>query len=205
MFSSQLRYILLTVVLLGAVGLNVMVTGPIDRPAARWPEAAVLAPTNAAWTLSPSSVELVNGTTIVTYGYRRIADGSMATLAISTSTDPKLYRAGAEVPFAGSGFSVQSAPVGLLSLATNQGALLASRGQERWLVTYAYGERRGVLGAGAVAWGWSVFDAIAGHPNDYYKLYLMVPVTDDGEHAASRLNEVGDGLLQRIATWYGTT
>ena len=52
-------------------------------------------------------------------------------------------------------------------------AMVARHGTEQWLVMYAYGERRGLLGNGPRAWTWAIMDGLLGRPNDYYKLYLM--------------------------------
>ena len=66
------------------------------------------------------------------------------------------------------GYTVSPAPPNLVPPAPGRGALLAYRAQERWLVLYAYGERRGLLGNGAAAWGRTLLDALVGHPNDYF-------------------------------------
>src|SRR5207253_7914266 len=128
-----------------------------------WPESQALYTTNV-WSAGPQSVEhnMSSGsrTDLVTRTFRNQA-GATATLTIVTNQAPKVYGAGAEVPFLGNGYTVEPASPDLLSVAgSGVNALVARRGPERWLVIYAYGERRGLLGNGPIPWTLAIMDGI---------------------------------------------
>src|SRR5438309_585282 len=152
MQTAQLRYVFLTGVLLAGAGLHLAFGEPASAGAPRWPESESLY-TLQPWVAGPLGVEGADtGTRQVTRSYRS-PSGATAMLTLFARPDPKLYGAGAEVPFLGGGFSVEPPPPNL-GLANQAGvnALIAQRGAERWLVLYAYGERRGLLGNGAMPW-----------------------------------------------------
>ena len=129
--------------------------------------------------------------------------GAAGTLTLVASHAPKLYAAGAEVPFLGNGLAVEPASSDLVGPdEAGIGSLIARRGTERWLVLFAYGERRGLLGNGSLAWATAVVDGVLGQPNDYYKLYLMVRSDNLDESAQREVVDLARGLFPRIAAWY---
>ena len=73
----------------------------------RWPTADA---TFAVETWDPGalSVDFANGAAVITREYRR-KDSTTATLTIVTTTNPKLFGAGAELPFLGNGYAVRPA------------------------------------------------------------------------------------------------
>jgi hypothetical protein len=130
--------------------------------------------------------------------------GDTAMFSIFANQAPKLYGAGAEVPYLGNGYSVETPAVTAAASALGQGIeeLIARRGSEQWLVFYAYGERRGLLGNGPRAWALALFDGMLGRENDYYKLYLTTR-TDDWNGAVEReVGQLASRLFPRIAGFY---
>src|SRR5262249_39654910 len=145
----------------------------------RWPESDTVYETQN-WSAGPQRIAAGNnGTTLITRELTS-ASGAHATLTVVVSRTPKVYAPGPEVPFLGTGYTVENNPA--LGLRTNAvtdrydgdgvGMVTASRGNERWLAMYAYGEDRGLLGNGPLAWALALLDGGLGRPNDYYKLYL---------------------------------
>jgi hypothetical protein len=108
------------------------------------------------------------------------------------------------VPFLGTGYTVETAPIEAdLELPDGIGELVASRGSERWLVLYAYGEDRGLLGNGPLAWALALMDGVVGKPNDYFKLYLMARANGAGDAADRDVVDLARTVFPRVATWFG--
>ena len=82
------------------------------------------------------------------------------------------------------------------------GTELGSGGTERWLVMYSFGERRGLLGNGPLAWTLAVLDGIVGQPNDYYKLYLSARMNQNDQQVGLDVADLARTLFPRVATWY---
>jgi hypothetical protein len=203
MQNTQFRYLILTVLL--AAGALVM--AGFDRPreagVSRWPiEDATYAV--AGWAMGALSVDTVHGVTIITRTYRH-PDGRTATLAISTSPEAKrIYRVGAEVPFLGSGYTVDPAPPSLVTPTDGRGALLVRREAEHGLLIFGYGERRGIVGNGGMGWSAVVVDAVLGRRNDYYLARVLSTLDPNGAASVSETVGLADTLLQRLAAWYAT-
>jgi hypothetical protein len=190
--------ILAAVAALGAVVLATM--GPAG--AAPSPRFASDDATYAVsgWSLGPAEVGGRPGVAFFGREYRS-PDGVTARLSITTSPQAKsVYRAGADVPFLGSGYSVEPAPVDVVPLAPGREAVIARRGSEAWLQLASFGESRGVLGSGVQAWSLAIFDLALGHTNDYYLVRVRVPY--DGPNARAAL-ELADTLFPRLAAFYG--
>src|SRR5262249_18775339 len=129
--------------------------------------------------------------------------GAVATLTIETHQSPKLYAAGPEVPFLGSGYAVSTPPADLVPRPTDAiGSLVAQRASETWLVMYAYGERRGLLGNGPVAWTMAIGDAAFGRQNDYYKLYLSVQTSELNADLGNDVSGLAHAVFPRVQAWY---
>jgi hypothetical protein len=171
----------------------------------RWPtdEAVFGVP---GWQVGPASLEAANGDEYVTHTYEA-ADGLEVIFVITTSPAAKrVYRAGPEVPFLGSGFSISAPPTDLLTPVSGRGALLARRGEESWLELDSYGERRGLLGNGILPWALAIGDTLLGRPNDYYLTRVMVPldpVDPSAVERAGRAQNLANVLFPRLAAWYG--
>jgi hypothetical protein len=197
MQTANVRYIVLIGVLLAGAGLFAGLGEPRSNGNPRWPvsDAVYLV---EPWTASPLvAEESSNHTYLISRNYRSPA-GVTASLFMVANQAPKLYAAGAEVPFLGNGFTVAPAPADIVPLSNDGvGALVAERGTERWVMLYAYGERRGLLGNGPLPWSLAVLDGIVGTPNDYYKMYL----TARGDRMDG-VAELAHTLFPRIATWY---
>jgi hypothetical protein len=184
------RSVVLIAVLLVAATLVMATGGPRATANPRWPTSDALF-TVDGWMSGAEHVDYANGATFVSRTFVR-SDAAPSTLTVVTNTSPKLFVAGAEVPFLGTGYDVS--PV------DGRQALIASRGSERWLVVYAYGERRGLVGGGFMGWGLALFDGVFGRPNDYYKLYLTTALGEND--SAQQSVELADALFPRIANWY---
>ncbi len=107
------------------------------------------------------------------------------------------------MPFLGSGYTVAPPPADVAALeGGGVNALVAQQGTEQWLVMYAYGERRGLLGNGPLPWTLAILDSLVGRSNDYYKLYLVAR-TDRG-HAGEETDvaQLARTLFPRLGAWY---
>jgi hypothetical protein len=205
MQSTNLRAIVLAAVL--AVGAVVYVVfGKAAEPQApRWPESDAVYETQA-WIAGPQrSVEGSGGTTLITREFTS-PSGVRATLTVVVSRTPKVYAPGPEVPFLGTGYTVARSRAGEGALDHDDGVamLTASRGDERWLAMYAYGEDRGLLGNGPIAWALALLDGGLGRPNDYYKLYLTARSDNLSPQAENEVVELARTVFPRVANWYAT-
>jgi hypothetical protein len=206
MQTAHVRYVILIAALLAGAGMYAVFGEPqanVGTP--RWPDAE--APYQAEqWSTGPEVVQHNSDaghlTDLVTRTFRG-PGGMTATLTIVSSQTPKLYGSGAEVPFLGNGYTVSTAPS---DIATSEShgisTLVAQRGTEQWLVAYAFGERRGLLGNGLLPWTFAVMDGITGQPNDYYKLYLTARTDRVGLPAGRAVVQLAGTLFPRIAAWY---
>jgi hypothetical protein len=195
----------LSALLLAAAALTWVLVG--SRPTtvtAHWPAADDFF-TTPGWSPSNATLEKANGNTYITRLYRPTDGGPSMTFTLTTGPSVKtVYRAGADVPFLGSGYESQPVPPKLQAAANGHGLSLLLRGDEGWLQVYAYGERRGLLGNGAVGWTLAVFDTVLGQPNDYYLVRLLAPTgTALDADTAQRAMQLADVLFPRVAGWYG--
>jgi len=174
--------------------------GDAAAGAARWPNVDAWFAVDH-WTSGAERVEYANGATFITRSFRG-PNAATAELTIVTKPNAKLFGSGAELPFLGNGYEVGPAPASLVPPAPGREGLIARRGAERWLVVYAYGERRGLLGNGAMGWTMAIVDGLLGRPNDYYKLYLMTRTLDVDELSARESAKLAETLFPRIADWY---
>lgn len=151
------------------------------------------------WSVGAADISGRPGVAFVSRDYRS-PDGVQARFSITTSPQAKsVYRAGADVPLLGSGYSVAPAPPDVVPPVPGREAQIARRGTEAWLQLALFGERRGVFGSGVQAWSLAVFDLALGHTNDYYLARILVPYDATGPHAASQL---ADTLFPRLAAFY---
>jgi len=195
------RAVILTGLFFAAVALLVTLSAPQVEATPRFPTAEAVYGF-AGWTVSPERVEGRPGVVFVTRDFAR-GDGERARLNITTSPQAKLvYRANADVPFLGNGYSVAPAPADLVPPRAERTAQIARRGNEFWLQIATFGERRGVFGNGTAAWGLAVFDMVLGRPNDYYLARVMLPYRDATSAAAAI--ELADELFPRLAAYYGS-
>jgi hypothetical protein len=136
---------------------------------------------------------------------RYSSDGSEASAVLSvavSSQAKKVYRAGPEIPFAGTGYAVSAAPPELGVRDASWSTLVVTRGGEALLLITGQGERRGLLGNGVLAWAGATFDGIVGNPNDYFQATLVVPLTGRDDPAiARRALALADQVFGQIARW----
>jgi hypothetical protein len=167
----------------------------------RWPtEEAVFAVDG--WTADPPTIEEAWGVAHVVRAYAR-PDGTTATLVISASVEAKrLYRTEPTTAFSGAGYEVGAPPPGLVAPAAGREALLLRRGDERWLLLSAFGERRGLLGNGAAGWGAAVLDGVRGRANDYFLVRVLAPLDGAAMPARDGAVALADALFPRLAAWY---
>ncbi len=183
------------VVLMALFALTAMVlasVGPAVEGAPRWPADSGLYAVDG-WSVSPASVDASRpGLTLVTHTYSR-PDGARATLVVASSPIAKaVYRAGAAVPFLGNGYTVETLPT-----PGPREALIARRTGETWAQVAVYGEQRGQLGSGAIAWTLSTIDSILGRGNDYYLARIVLP-NDNVQDAVT----LADTLFPRLEAFY---
>jgi hypothetical protein len=67
---------------------------------------------------------------------------------------------------------------------------------------YAYGERRGLLGNGPLAWSLAMLDGVLGRPNDYYKVFLSAGAGGLNSGLAGEVSSLAGTLFPRIASFY---
>jgi hypothetical protein len=151
------------------------------------------------WRVGPADMSGRQGVAFINREYTAV-DGVQLQLGITTSPEAKsVYRAGADVPFLGSGYSVEPAPTELVARMPGREALIARRGSQTWLQIASYGERRGLVGNGVSGWGLAIFDTLLGSPNDYY-LVRIVGLYDPV--SASDAVQLADTLFPRLSGWY---
>jgi hypothetical protein len=196
------RYIILIAALLAGAGLYAVFGEAGNSGQPRWPAADSVF-TVPSWSVEPQSVEDTGHQTALVTRVFHNAAGAVATMTIVTQPVPKLYGAGAEVPFLGSGYTVVPTPDDMAALeGGGVNALVAQRGTEQWLAMYAYGERRGLLGNGPLPWTLAVLDGIVGRSNDYYKFYLVARIDQSDPGARKDVAELARTLFPRLSAWY---
>jgi hypothetical protein len=196
--NAASRYLILAALLsVGALAFSVV--RPPATASAHWPDDDAVFMADG-WIASQQTVERYNGTQYVSRHY--VSPTQEARFVISTSTSPKgLYRAGPEIPFLGSGYTVEPAAQSLLPDGAPAAYVVRGDGAS-YLLYYAYGERRGLLGNGAVGWAAVVADAILGNSNDYYLMSVLAPVDPDDAHTAADTAKLAGALFPRVAAWY---
>jgi hypothetical protein len=197
------RYLVLTAVLLVGAALYAVIseTHGVGQP--RWPQSDAAFQADG-WATGPLKLnDDPSETALLTRVFQHGA-GATATLTLVASQTPKLYGAGAEVPFLGNGYVVEAPPQDLVPTDGNVGTLLARRGSEQWLVLYAYGERRGLLGNGVVPWTLAVADGLLGQSNDYYKMYLAARADRLDDALGRDIAQLAHTVFPRIADWYAS-
>lgn len=204
MQSTCVRALVLAAVLLLGAGLYAAV-GRRENARPRWPESDTVYLAQG-WVASAESVSNGTDTTALITREFRSPSGARATLTEVVSRAPKVYGPGPEVPFLGTGYAVEGVPAtaGSAIGASDVGTLVANRGDERWLVMYAYGEDRGLLGNGPVAWALALADGILGRPDDYYKLYLAARTDGLGPEVDDEVAALARELFPRVAAWYAS-
>ena len=172
MQGSTIRYLILTAVL----SAGALAFAALSSPASLAPRL----PTEeelffvGGWNLVGGSSGRIDDTAFITREY--VTGGAAARFVLKTGTAAKaVYRAGPEVPFLGSGFSVTPAPAKVQPMLVGMSGLIAQRGDESYLIIYAYGGRRGVFGNGPLGWSLATVDGVAAQPNDYYLMTLLAP------------------------------
>jgi hypothetical protein len=150
------------------------------------------------WQASDASLSLANGNAYLVRSYER--GGAALTFELTTGpTGKNIYRAPAEVPYLGNGYTVEAAPPSVTDrLAPSESAFVARSGARAWLEVHAYGERRGVIGNLVAGWALVAFDLVLGRSNDYYLERVVAPL-DAGPAAAV---DLAHSLFPRVSAWY---
>jgi len=107
------------------------------------------------------------------------------------------------VPFLGSGFAVDAPPANSIPEAPGRSALLVRQGNQAGALLYSYGERRGSLGNGPLAWALVGVDGVLGRSNDYYLASVLVPYDTGAMKVRSDFVDLSNVILPRLAAWYG--
>jgi hypothetical protein len=202
--QSQLRRyaILIGALLVGAALAAVLGTAP-PPSAARWPADTATYDVEG-WTVGPLNAFARNDIHYAERMYQRTDGLLTAEFSLATSPEAKVIdRTGPDVPFLGSGYSVEDAQLPLM-MQPNTGALIVRHDSARWLALHAYGERRGLLGNGIAGWSMVALDAVLGLSNDYYKLYVVAPIDNVDSAASHDTMLLAETLFTRVANWYAT-
>src|SRR4051794_12331407 len=135
MQGSVVRCLILAALFAGSAFILGAIDGPRTASAARWPaQDAFFGVTG--WMNRQQVVESRSGIPLVSREYFD-ERGFPSPLLIMTTPDAKrISRAGADVPFLGSGHVVDQAPPSLVPPARDRGALIAQREDQTWLVLY---------------------------------------------------------------------
>jgi hypothetical protein len=208
MSSSAQRLILLLALLVGGLlaagGAN---AERADSSAARWPTDDSVY-TVQEWSAGPLAVldtQLGDRPgALLSRAYRHDADAVAAQFALWTVPQPRarmLFRKGPDRDYLGAGYVTEPAPLDLVPPAAGRDVIVARRGTESVLLVYAYGERRGLLGAGPMAWLLAELDAILDARNDYFLARVAVRFDDD-PRIAQAATSLADALFPRVASWY---
>jgi hypothetical protein len=165
-----------------------------------WPAVDDAAYQVPSWRAGALAFEQAHGVDFLSRTYRGDR-GAPVILTIATSAEAKnIYRTGPEVPFLGSGYTIEAAP-GDSGLARSS-AFIARKGDSTLLVIAAHGERRGLLGNGPGAWGAAVFDKLAGRANSYFLVGLTMELRAGDVDGRRQAAQLADALFPRIAAWY---
>jgi hypothetical protein len=192
---------LISVVMLVAGSWVAAVWPPTQTAEARWP---IQYPVYAApgWAVGAPKAHSVPRKTIVERTYLH-SDGTVANVTISTSTEAtRIYGPGVDTGLLGDGFGMTPAPIDLVPPVAGREGALAQRHDGKWLMVYAFGERRGLLGNGPRAWGAAASDLVLGRPNDYYMVQIVTKLDRLDGPATRRIVALADTILPRIAGWY---
>ena len=197
-----MRYLILSAVFGIAAIVVVNVKAPAVDPVPRLSEDPSLFVVDG-WDVSPAAVDGRPGVGFLTRDYRNASTASRAQLSITSSPNVKsVYRAGADVPFLGSGYTVEPAPVDLVPSVKDRDAQIARRGNEAWLQLATFGERRGLVGNGIKGWSMAIFDLTLGRPNDYYLIRVLMPA--DNRQSVAAGVELANTLFPRLVAYYGS-
>jgi hypothetical protein len=197
------------------IALLIVVTGALlmrlqarDLKPARWPtEDAVFSV--PGWTVSIASVDDLETAeetrAIVERQYTYRLTGQAADFVIWTEPQPQaktLFRKGADRDLLGAGYTIEPAPDGLVPPIEGGGALVARQGDHAWLALYTFGERRGRLGDGFLAWSMAETDALLDAPNDYFLARLLVPFDENQTAMVGPALELSRRVFENVAIWY---
>jgi hypothetical protein len=174
---------------------------------ARWPsdESVFQA---SGWLVASATVDTIQSDeeteAIVQRTYRRAGGNPMGELVVWTHPQPQAktqFRKGPDRDLLGDGYTIEAAPAGLVAPIEGGGVLIARRGGQAWLALYTFGERRGRIGSGPLAWGFAELDAVLDRPNDYFLARLLFPLDLDTAALQSE-SELADVLFARLGGWY---
>lgn len=155
------------------------------------------------WTVGPPTVLKQNEVTFVSRRYTATSGDASAVLSVAVSSQAKkVYRAGPEIPFEGTGYAIAVAPAGLITPKTSWSTLIARRGNDALLLVTAHGERRGLLGNGALAWVAATFDGVVGARNEYFQATFVAPLSGhDNPLVAHEVQALAGRVFQQLARW----
>jgi hypothetical protein len=205
MQSVQHRCLIVIVLLLIGSLTQASLTDSHEVAPSRWPTDDALYDVSG-WAVGPPSVEGIlssaSGIRHIIRTYDR-PNGAHATLVISTAPVAKsVHKAGADTSFLGAGYTVSPAPPGIVPPIAGGGALLVQGQGASALLLHTAGERRGLLGNGAIGWSLAILDAVLGQANDYYLFRLLVPLDRVDSPVVAEAIGLASTLFPRLAAWY---
>jgi len=206
--ASSRSYLILLATLATAYVLSSTTLAPRTIAPGRWPmdDSVFDVP---GWSVGTPTVELGDGidntAALVQRTYFDQSSDLQAGLVLWTNPQPEgkmLFRKGPDRDFLSAGYVIGSAP-SELTPPPGGGALIAARGRAEWLLVYTYGERRGLLGDGPLAWFLAELDGLMDRPNDYFLARVQVPFDAAAAPPVAAASQLARVLFPRLAAWYG--
>jgi hypothetical protein len=200
------RYCLILLCLVVGAGLLNSTAVKRTQQPTRWPsEDSFFA--LPGWSVGPADLQLGDGDqstgALLRRDYVDLA-GRHFTFDLWSNPEPQakmLFRKGPDRDFQGAGYLTESVSADIATPPPGGGVLIARRGPDAWLVVYSYGERRGLLGNGPMAWSLAEWDGLVDRPNDYFLARVAVPFADD-QAAADEAVDLANVLFPRLVSWY---
>jgi hypothetical protein len=196
------------VVVVVALGCAALMAISHERPPGRWPTDDALFEVNG-YAAGAARVDVSSDpestAVLLQRSYRDLATGRPAELVVWSNPQPdakQLFRKGPARDFLGSGYTTEPAPEHLVPPVPGGGALVATQGDNAWLVLYMFGERRGALGNGVTAWVFGELDALLDQPNDYYLARVSVPFESVEAPPSELATNLATPLFSRLTAWY---
>ena len=204
------RSLILLAVLVVGLGLAGWLASPPRQTQGRWPTDDALFNVSG-WAVDSGQVGLGQDpdstAVLLQKTYRNLTTAQPAYLAMWSNPQPEaraLFRKGPDRDFLGAGFTTQPAPESLVPVVPGGGALIASKGDEQWLLIYMFGERRGAVGNGRKAWFYGEMDALLDQPNNYFLARVSIPFKYIDAPLAASANDLASTVFARLTAFYAT-
>lgn len=157
------------------------------------------------WQLGPAVMPSETGgaeTQRLSRSYQR-PDGARASLSLLASPEPAPVYKSSPIPLSlQNGFRVEPAPLDLVPPSPGRAAAVLRGVNSEWVLLYTYGDRSGLVGNGARAWGLAALDMVRLRPNEHFMATVVTPLGQSDPAAMEQTLQLADVLFQRLAAWY---